>query len=75
MLSKTYTVNYSNLEGGHWTLVSSTGDNYLPVDLPNELKQHGLKVKCKLSVQKDASSMHMTGEIVRITTYDVISRP
>jgi hypothetical protein len=72
MFSKTYTVHYSNLETGSWQLLSQTGSIYIPINMPADMREPGLKVKCKLSKQNDLSSMHMTGEIVRIVSYEIV---
>ncbi len=72
MFSKIYTVNYSHLEGGHWQLLSKNGKTYLPVNMPIRMKRPGLKVNCRLSRQTDMSGIHMTGELVRIVSYEVV---
>lgn len=72
MFSKTYTVKYSNLEGGNWQLMSSSGSTYLPISMPSEMRRPGLKVKCRLSPQKDVSSIYMTGEVVKIVSFEIV---
>ncbi len=74
MLSKTYTVNYSGLEGGNWLLQSAFGTTYLPTNMPLELRQAGLKVKCRLIKEKNVSSIYMTADLVRIISYKVLNR-
>jgi hypothetical protein len=57
---------YVPLEGGFYGLESNKGNKYLPVNLPENLKQHGLSIQAKLVKVKGMMGLHIWGEYVRI---------
>lgn len=57
---------YIPLEGGFYGLESNKGNKYLPVNLPDNLKQHGLSIQAKLVKVEGMMGLHMWGEYVRI---------
>jgi len=59
-------VRYSNLEGGFYELVADDGERYDPVNLPDEYKKDGLRVKFQIRAKRDIVGIHMAGKIVEI---------
>lgn len=69
-LSFTGQVTYIDLEGGFFGIITSDGEQYLPLDLPEEYKLDGLIVIVTGSIDPDAMSIQMWGQPLRI---DLIS--
>lgn len=69
MIHTSAVIRYSVLEGGFWYL--DCGDKkYLPLNLPHEFQQEGIKVKVVLIPQTDVMTIQMFGtpaQIVEIT--------
>lgn len=65
-ITSTGTITYINLEGGFYGLVTSDGVNYLPLDLPDEYKQNGLKVDFTGVPDQDIMTIQMWGQPLRI---------
>ena len=66
------TIVFKDIEGGFYAIDGDNGDKYDPVNLPEEYKKNGLKVKVKARFNKDIMSIHMYGEIVDIVS--IVSR-
>ena len=64
---------YINLEGGFWGIESDNGKKYTPINMPEQLKTDGAKVEVEAVVLKDAMSMTMWGEVIRITSFSTLS--
>jgi hypothetical protein len=62
----TGTVRYSNLEGSFYELVADGGERYDPVNLPDEYKKDGLRVKFQIREKRDMVGIHMVGKIVEV---------
>lgn len=65
------TVRHIGLEGGFWGITGDNGQNYEPVNMPDELKQTGMKVKVWFRVRKDIGTTRMWGIPVQIVRYVV----
>lgn len=64
-------IKYSEIEGGFWYLhVNDTGEDYILLDMPNQLKYLDLKVTLVLQVYEDNFSMHMTGTPAKIISFE-----
>ncbi|MDV2481116.1 DUF333 domain-containing protein [Methanoculleus sp. Wushi-C6] len=66
------TVTYVDLEGGFYGIVGE-GGRYLPVNLPEEFRQDGLRVRFVADPLKDTATLQQWGtpvEIVEIETAD-----
>ena len=61
------TVQFAQVEGGCWTLVTSEGTVYEPLDLPKELQEVGLRVRVWIEDVEDVASICMVGQVVEIT--------
>ncbi len=65
-LEDTGTIKYVNLEGGFYGIVSDNGQKLDPVNLKNELKKDGLRVKFVYSLKKSGANIHQWGKIIEI---------
>jgi len=65
-ISSTGTITYIDLEGGFYGLVTSDGVKYLPLDLPDEFKQDGLKVDFSGVIDPDIMTIQMWGQPLKI---------
>jgi hypothetical protein len=65
----TGTVIFLPIEGGFYGIKGDDGRNYDPVNLPDEFRKDGLRVRYDVRELRDRASVHMWGtiaEIVRI---------
>lgn len=62
----TGTVRYLDLEGGFYGLVGDNGEKYDPINLPEEYRKDGLRVKFQVREKKDMLGIHMWGKIVEV---------
>ncbi|MFZ0456038.1 MAG: hypothetical protein WCE54_18580 [Ignavibacteriaceae bacterium] len=60
------TIKYVNLEGGFYGIVSDNGQKLDPVNLKDEFKKDGLRVKFVYSLKKRGSNIHQWGEVIEI---------
>ena len=67
IVDKTGTVQYIDLEGGFYGIVDDDGNKYDPVNLPDEYKEDGLRVKFSGCILKDQVSIHMWGTLIELT--------
>ena len=63
-------IQYIDLEGGFYGIVSDDGKNYDPINLPTEFKEDGLQVSYTLKALKDQVNVHMWGSVVEIITIE-----
>jgi hypothetical protein len=68
-------VHHVGVEGGFWGLTADNGQNYDPLNLPDTLKQAGLKVHFYLRMRKDLTTTHMWGTPVQVVAYSIPNRP
>jgi hypothetical protein len=64
-------VDYIELEGGFWG-IKTNSENYLPIDLPEQLQQKGETVVCTVEVL-DIMTTHNWGvpcKVLSFTTLD-----
>jgi hypothetical protein len=59
-------IQYIDLEGGFYGIVSQDTKNYDPVNLPSDFREDGLKVRFELEILEGRVSAHMWGSIVKI---------
>jgi L-ascorbate metabolism protein UlaG (beta-lactamase superfamily) len=59
-------VRYIDIEGGFYGLLADTGEKYDPVNLPEDFRQDGLRVKFAVKEKQGAVSFRMWGKIVEI---------
>lgn len=65
-ISGTGSIKYIGLEGGFYGIVADDGKRYDPVNLPEEFRQDGLRVRIELRPRPDMASLHMWGMIVEV---------
>ncbi len=64
-------VVFLSFEGGAYGIIDQHGRKYLPVNMPNQLKQDGARVVCSVR-PVDAASMVMWGEPVYIYSFETL---
>lgn len=69
---KTGTIQYVDLEGGFYGIVDDHENRYGPVNLPEEFKEHGLRVKFSGIILMDTANTHMWGTIIELTDIRLI---
>lgn len=65
-------VRFVDLEGGFYGIIGSNGKNYFPINLSNEFKIDGIKVKFEGRIRKDILTTAMWGEAIEIIKIDEI---
>jgi L-ascorbate metabolism protein UlaG (beta-lactamase superfamily) len=60
------TVQHIGIEGGFYGLVADSGEKYDPVNLPDEFKKDGLRVRFAVKEKQGVASFHMWGKIVDV---------
>lgn len=70
-LNITGKIQYNDLEGGFFGLVTQSGEHYLPIDLPDEYKKDGLTVRVSGQVDPDVMTIQMWGQPLRIHSIEV----
>lgn len=65
-------VKYFNLETGFWGLIDKDGKEWLPLNLPEQLKYEGSKIKIKAKEVK-ADSMFMWGTPIKIVSFQTMT--
>ena len=63
------TVRYLDFEGGFYGIVGDDGKNYDPINMPQEFKVDGLRVRFTANIT-DYMSFHMWGYVVRLVTIE-----
>ena len=54
-------VSWISLEGGFYGLVAEDGRKFFPLNLPEEFKKKGLKIRVKGNIRKDIATIQMWG--------------
>jgi len=62
----TGTMKLMGFEGGFYGIVGDDGSNYDPVNLSEEFKKDGLKVKFVIKLAETQVGFHMWGKIVEV---------
>jgi hypothetical protein len=62
----TGTVRYIDLEGGFYGIETEEGTRLDPVNLPDDFKKDGLRIKARVEKLADRVSIRMWGALVRI---------
>ena len=66
-------VVYQNLGTGFWGIITDDGAEYLPLNMPEQLKSVGAKVSCTAREIDEDASMFMWGVPVKIISFETIS--
>ncbi len=56
----------NDLEGGFFAIDGDDGKTYEPINLPDDFRKNGIRVKATVRIRKDVGSIHMVGDIVEI---------
>lgn len=64
--SETGTVIFLDFEGGFYGIFSDSGERYDPVNLSEEFRVDGLRVRFEVKILQDIGSIHMWGKVVSI---------
>jgi len=67
-ISATGTIEFIELEGGFFGIVTTEGDHYLPLNLPEEFRVDGLGVTFTARTAPDVNTIYMWGIPVSIKT-------
>ena len=59
-------VEFLNLEGGCWTIEVRKDVHYLPLNLPEEFRRDGLRVRAELLRRNDYGSTCQVGPVVEV---------
>ena len=65
-------VVYLSFEGGAFGIVDSSGRQYLPLNMPEQLKKDGADVSCTAR-KADAETMIMWGEPIYIESFETLN--
>lgn len=63
------TVVRNDLEGGFWGVVDEEGNEWLPINLPEQLKTAGKKVRLRIIETRDASVFNW-GKPIKILSFE-----
>ena len=74
-LTITGEIIYNDLEGGFFGITTQEGDNYLPIDLPDEFKKEGLLVTITGIIDPDVMTIQMWGQPLRIQSIEIAEDP
>ncbi len=58
-------------EGGHYGLTDAEGNQYLPMEMPPQLRRAGVKVHCEMAVENHMESFINWGVPVRIISFTI----
>ncbi len=64
------TVTYQNLATGFWGIVDDKGNEWRPVNMPEQLKQEGKKVSLTIREVDGGMSIFMWGTPVEVVGFD-----
>ena len=64
-------VRWISLEGGFFGLVAEDGRKFFPLNLPQEFKKEGLKIRVKGNIKKGIATVQMWGAPFEIREIDI----
>ena len=67
------TVRFQNLGMGFWGIIDEKGKEWRPVNMPEQLKSEGAKIKIKAQELKDDMSIFMWGKAIKIISFHTLS--
>ena len=71
-ITGTGTIRYIDLEGGFYGIVGDDGKKYLPIDLDQQYKTDGLKIRFRFKARSDVMTITMWGIPVEVLVIDKI---
>jgi len=66
-------VSYQNLEGGFWSIIGDDGQQWRPVNMPEQLKYDGKAVNITAREVEEEASIFMWGTPVKITSFSTVT--
>lgn len=66
LVEGTGTVTWFSFETGFYGIVSEDGEHYAPIDLPEEFREGGLRVRFTARIRDDLMSFHGWGTLVEL---------
>ncbi len=66
-------IHYHDIEGGFWGILSDDGNKYMPVNMPNQLKTVGARIRVRARILQDFVSSHMWGDPIEIISFETIA--
>ena len=63
-------VRFIEIEGGFYGIITDDGQNYDPINLPEEYKKDGARIRFTAKKTDDQTSFHMWGTIVELTNIE-----
>jgi len=64
------TIKYINIEGGFWGIISTSGQQFLPVNLPSSYQVHGASISCNYRPAKQMDSFIQWGLAIQIISFE-----
>lgn len=68
------TVTYINLATGFWGIMGEDGQEWRPINMPEQLKLEGRKVEIKAIGVDEGASIFMWGTPIRILSFHTLSQ-
>lgn len=65
-------VRYIPLETGFWAIIGDDGQEYRPLNFPDQLKKEGSRVELKVKEELEDMSLFMWGMPVRIIAFHTL---
>lgn len=72
-VSGTGTIRFIDLEGGFFGILADDGSEYLPLNLPAEFENDGLRVSFEANIAKDVTTIQQWGVPVNITRIETLN--
>ncbi len=63
---------YHTFEGGFWGIESDSGEKFLPLNMPEQLKTHLAQIECRIVVLPDVVTRFNWGQPCRIISFETI---
>jgi L-ascorbate metabolism protein UlaG (beta-lactamase superfamily) len=67
-------IKHITIEGGFYGIIGDDGQKYDPVNLANEFKKDGLRVRFAVKEKEGVAGFHMWGKIVEIVSIEVAGK-
>lgn len=74
VISGTGTVVYIRLEGGFYGIMGDDGKRYYPLNLPEEYRVEGLRVRFEGVIRSDVATFHMWGTPVELKSIEPLRK-
>jgi len=66
-------VVFVDLNSGFWGIEDASGNQYRPINMPEQLKYPNREVEVKLREVEEGFSMHMWGTAVKIIAFETMT--